>query len=98
MADIKSSWILPSFYGKVVAIPEDHANPLIRNSEERKYDNEHFFSEDTPRAEGEHLLSKYNVSYILLNSEFVRDELIRDIAVLGTVITKKNGLILMKRL
>jgi hypothetical protein len=96
MADQKTSWMLPSFCGKVISIPKYHGNPLIEDSAQRRVDNVTFFERGTSRRLREELLSKYYVSYILLNLDFVNEEVARDIENLGAVVIQRNNLILIK--
>ncbi|MBU0477495.1 hypothetical protein KKC91_02875 [bacterium] len=96
MSDPKTSWILPTFSGKVVSLLKGHDNPLIEDSLQRRIDNIAFFEEDASEETRRGLLSKYNVSYILLNPEFVDKEAANDIKKLGGIVAERNDLTLIK--
>jgi hypothetical protein len=94
MSDIHTSWIIPSFSGKVTSFLR--SNPLLRDREERLRDNEMFFSEDASEDTRRELLQKYDVRYVLLNRDYVDDKLVAMIELLGEKIHDEDGVILIK--
>ncbi|MFH1413981.1 MAG: hypothetical protein ABIG56_03965 [Candidatus Omnitrophota bacterium] len=95
ISDLKTSWVLPTFSGKVVSFLK--GNPLIKDRYERKRDNIRFFEKDTTKKEREELLEKYNVSFILLNPRYVEEDIFADIKKLGSTVAEKDGLVLIRR-
>jgi hypothetical protein len=70
LSDIKSSWIVPTFGGKVVAAR--HALAFVPDQDIRKSDIDLFFNEETVFAERQQIIQKYKANYLLLNkSEIV---------------------------
>ncbi|MBN1795975.1 MAG: hypothetical protein JW804_04820 [Sedimentisphaerales bacterium] len=96
MADEKTSWVLPSFCGKVISVPERHENPLIADSMQRRRDHAEFFEQGTTTEQRANLLDKYDVSYILINNDLVDPQIAAEIEKLGTAIITKNNLTLIK--
>jgi hypothetical protein len=94
MADDWTSWVIPSFSGKVVAFLR--SNPLLRDNEQRRLDHRVFFAPETTSESRRNLIKKYDVSYILLNLQFDGRELIPRIDELGDKIYEKDQLILYK--
>jgi len=94
LSDIDTSWILPSFGGKVASFLR--SNPLLLDKEERLRDNELFFSNEITRDARRDLLAKYDVRYILVNSHYVDDSLVPEMALFGKKIYEKDGLVLIE--
>ncbi|MBN2355826.1 hypothetical protein JXO59_06920, partial [candidate division KSB1 bacterium] len=65
LADIETSWIIPTFGGKVVAV----GNPLafIPDQGIRRLDLERFFNKETEHYERKQIIQKYHVDYLLIN-------------------------------
>lgn len=96
MADPNTSWMLPTFTGKVISLLGGHGNPLIRDEHQRRNDNLAFFDKETSMDVRKDLLLKYNVSYILLNPDFITEQVMADIRDLGSIVTQKNDLVLIR--
>jgi hypothetical protein len=64
LADVRTSWHVPPFGGKVVAC---RSMAFILDREERLVDVERFFSQEASPQERQFLLDKYKVEYLLLN-------------------------------
>jgi len=65
MSDIKSSWIVPTFGGKVVAA----SNPLafVPDYGVRRADLDRFFDRETVLSERQKIIQKYKANYLLLS-------------------------------
>lgn len=74
-ADIKTSWLIPTFGAKVVVA--DHALAFVDDAEQRRRDVEHFFQQQTSAHARALLLQKYQAQYLLLNKQ--RDAVWRQI-------------------
>lgn len=64
LADIQSSWIIPTFGGKVVAAL--HPLAFVPDHDIRRSDLKRFFNRETVFAERKHIIQKYNATYLLL--------------------------------
>jgi hypothetical protein len=69
LSDLATSWYVPAFAGKVVAVPRPL--PFVPDSAVRTDDVQRFFSESGLRPEREAIIRKYNVKWLLLNKENV---------------------------
>lgn len=65
LANLDTSWIIPTFGAKVVALLHPHA--FVDDLERRGQDLAEFFSPHTPRALRERTIEHYGVRYILLS-------------------------------
>ena len=65
LANLETSWIIPTFGAKVVALLHPHA--FIEDLDRRRQDLEGFFSTGTPRAQRARTIEHYGVRYILLS-------------------------------
>jgi hypothetical protein len=65
LSDIKSSWILPTFGGKVVAAI--HPLAFVPDHDIRRSDLDSFFNRETTFTERQRIIHKYNTNYLLLN-------------------------------
>jgi hypothetical protein len=71
LADIQSSWIVPTYGGKVVAAL--HPLAFVPDQDTRRSDLERFFGGEASLAEGQQIIEKYGASYLLLTrSEYLR--------------------------
>jgi hypothetical protein len=94
LADDRTSWVIPSFSGKVVAFLR--SNPLLRDIDERRRDHASFFSLESSEDVRKELISKYSVDFILLNLEFLDEEWIPEIEKLGVRVYETDQLLLFK--
>ncbi|MGO8703614.1 MAG: hypothetical protein ACLQVA_07330 [Candidatus Brocadiia bacterium] len=69
LSDLATSWFVPAFAGKVVAVPRPL--PFVPDGAARRNDVERFFSESALQTEREAIIRKYNVKWLLLNKENV---------------------------
>jgi hypothetical protein len=69
LSDMNTSWIVPTFGGKVVAT----ANPLafVSDHETRKKDVELFFSDAALHSDRLEIIKRYEVDFLLLNKDQV---------------------------
>lgn len=65
LANLETSWIIPTFGAKVVALLHPHA--FIEDLDRRSQDLAEFFSTGTPRAQRARTIEHYGVRYILLS-------------------------------
>jgi hypothetical protein len=72
LSDIRSSWIVPTFGGKVVAVDPDHPLAFVPDQDIRKLDLDRFFNEEAAFGERQQIIQKYKANYLLLSkSELV---------------------------
>lgn len=64
LSDISSSWVVPTFGGKVVAAI--HPLAFVSDHDVRRSDLDSFFNRETVFAEREQIIQKYNATYLLL--------------------------------
>ena len=67
LTDIYSSWFVPTFGGKVVAVPPSHPLAFVPDQDIRASDIGRFFSEESTLAERTRIMQKYRANYLLLN-------------------------------
>jgi hypothetical protein len=65
LSDIRTSWIVPTFGGKVIAAL--HPLAFVPDHEIRKSDLKKLFDEETTLAERRRIIKKYGANYVLLN-------------------------------
>jgi hypothetical protein len=65
LADIHTSWIVPTFGGKVVAAL--HPLAFVPDHSIRKADLKEFFSSAATSTERRRIIEKYNADYLLVN-------------------------------
>lgn len=65
LANIKSSWIIPSFGGKVITLALPHA--FVKDHENRIEDVNSFYSENTTNEHRQEIIKKYQAEYIFLH-------------------------------
>jgi hypothetical protein len=103
LSDIQTSWVIPTFGGKVVA--GLHAQAFISDHFQRKADLRRFFSKDATNKERLDIIHKYHAGYILLRNRPIGmnkkpskldPEVINFCYLLGTVLYSQNGFILIK--
>lgn len=70
------TWPLPTFKGKVVALPEDHENSLISDQGARVRDVEHFLDDGTAGTERAAVIAKYAATHVLVNMRNAKPGLI----------------------
>jgi alpha-1,6-mannosyltransferase len=71
LSDIRSSWIVPTFGGKVVAAL--HPLAFVPDDNIRKSDLKQFFSKATTLGERRRMIEKYDAKYVLLNKLMLGD-------------------------
>jgi len=71
LADIKTSWKIPAFAGKVIASKKPVA--FIKDHRVRRKDQKAFFSEGIVLEEKLSILKKYQVDYIFINKKRIDD-------------------------
>jgi hypothetical protein len=71
LSDIRTSWIVPTFGGKVVAAL--HPLAFVPDHNIRKSDLKQFFSKSTTFAERRQIIEKYDAKYVLLNKSILGD-------------------------
>lgn len=85
LSDLQTSWLIPTFGGKVVAA----RNPLafVPDQKVRRSDLEHFFRRESTLGERQRIIEKYGAKYLLLRKETSADwqELRRSCLLLGQV-------------
>lgn len=78
-------WPIPTFSGKVTAI--NHPNPFVLDGAARYAESTLFFYPNVAKETRQMILTKYGVTHILLNTEFVHDEKTRQqIELFGEVV------------
>lgn len=65
LANVKASWIIPSFGAKVITLSLPHA--FVKDHEKRIFDVNSFFKEDTSKEERLDFLKKYQPRYVFFN-------------------------------
>jgi len=65
LSDLQSSWIIPTFGGKVIAA--DHPLAFVPDHQDRQADLEHFFKPETTHPKRLQIARKYSADYLLLN-------------------------------
>lgn len=93
MTDLATSWIVPTYGGKVIA--SMHPVYFVPNYIEREQDLERFFDSATSEAERRALLDKYSVDFILLRARPPQTPLDR-FAPLGRIIHTNDRFVLMQ--
>jgi hypothetical protein len=63
-SDIRSSWIVPTFGGKVVAT--GNPLPFVPDQDVRRSDVDRFFSREATLVQRQEIIQKYNANYLLL--------------------------------
>jgi hypothetical protein len=69
LADLKSSWLVPAFGGKVVAAK--HALAFVPDHPRRTADVRRFFGNETARDEQLAIIDNYGVGFLLINRDEV---------------------------
>lgn len=67
LTDVNSGWIVPTFGGKVVAVPSSHPLAYISDQNLRAADITRFFDADATFTERTQIIHKYKANYLLLN-------------------------------
>ncbi len=65
LSDIRSSWLVPTFGGKIVAAI--HPLAFVPDQHVRRSDVDRFFSREATFGDRRQIIQKYNVNYLLLN-------------------------------
>jgi hypothetical protein len=71
LSDVRTSWIVPTFGGKVVAAL--HPLAFVPDHNIRKSDLKQVFSKSTTFAERRRIIEKYDAKYVLLNKSILGD-------------------------
>ena len=71
IADIKTSWLLPTFSGKVIGAM--HAQSFVNDQIQRKVDLEVFFEPTSNVKERQYILNKYKPKFLLLDKLGIKD-------------------------
>jgi hypothetical protein len=71
LADLKTSWQIPTFGGKVIA--SLHPIHWIDDHLERRHDIQRFFSKEEKMTEKLAIINRYKVDYILINKKKLKD-------------------------
>jgi len=71
LADLKTSWKIPAFAGKIIA--SKHPVAFIDDHRARKNDQKTFFSKEAEAEEKFSVLKKYQVDYIFINKKRTED-------------------------
>jgi hypothetical protein len=95
LSDIKSSWILPTFGGKVVAAI--HPLAFVPDHDTRRSDLDSFFNRKTAFAERQRILQKYNTNYLLLkkSEKSIWRDLQQSFMTQGRVVFESDSFILI---
>ncbi|QDU41942.1 hypothetical protein Mal52_03970 [Symmachiella dynata] len=95
LSDLKSSWIAPTFAGRVVAVP--HPQAFVDSHEIRRQDLDRFFRGDTPQTERETILKKYSGRFILINrrNNDVSIEFMEQVRQLGDAVYERGDITLI---
>ncbi|MEC9375144.1 MAG: hypothetical protein VYA80_02090 [Pseudomonadota bacterium] len=72
----KLTWILPTFKGKVVSLPENHENSLVPDEKDRIKAEMTFLDPLTNSSDRESIILQYNVSHAFINKNNSAPELI----------------------
>ena len=64
LADILTSWMVPTFGGKIVAT--EHPLAFVPDYDVRRHDVERFFNKESELAERQQIVQKYKATYLLL--------------------------------
>jgi hypothetical protein len=71
LADLESSWFIPTFGGKVVAAA--HPLAFVPSQDDRRLDLDRFFNREAVLSERQQIIQKYKATYLLLRkSEAVK--------------------------
>jgi hypothetical protein len=79
LSDIDTSWLIPSFGGKVIGAL--HVQAFVADDAQRRVDLIDFFSKDATPARRQALIQKYKPEYFLINKHATKDwrELLNEI-------------------
>jgi hypothetical protein len=97
LSDINSSWIVPTFGGKVVAA--GHPLAFVPDLDVRRSDLDHFFNKEAVLSDNEHqqIIQKYKANYLLLRkSESLNWQYLQQLFMLqGQVVFESDSFVLI---
>ncbi len=95
LADLNTSWMVPSFGGKVIA--SEKPLPFVKDEKSRQNDINSFFNSKTPLPAKIAIVQKYDVNYLLLNKkEDNWESLENSFRKYGSINFQNNNFILMR--
>lgn len=95
LSDIETSWVVPTFGGKVVA--SLHPLSFVPDHDVRRADLDRFFSGETAFFERQQIVQKYRANYLLLSKSAVApwNELKRSFMTQGQVMFESDDFVLI---
>ncbi len=95
LSDIESSWIVPTFGGKVIAAR--HPLAFVPDHDIRKSDLNHFFNKETTFEDRLQIIRKYKANYLLLakSKDLCWQDLYRTFALEGRVVFENKSFALI---
>ena len=95
LSDIKSSWIVPTFGGKVVAAA--HPLAFVPDQDVRRSDLDCFFNRETVFSERQKIIQKYKAKYLLLKKSdgVTCQELQQSFMLQGQVVFESDSFVLI---
>ncbi|MDT7603274.1 MAG: hypothetical protein QOF61_1271 [Acidobacteriota bacterium] len=95
LSDLQTSWMVPTFGGKIVAML--HAAAFVPDQGVRRSDVDHFFSAEATPEDRQRIIEKYGVRYLLLNksSQANWQELQREFAPTGRLAFENDKFVLI---
>jgi hypothetical protein len=96
IADPYSSWIVPTFGGKVVATL--HPQAFVKSHDDRRQDLDRFFNAETEQHERDAIIGKYSARYILIDRRRVdvSDEFMESLKKLGKILHVRGDITLLE--
>jgi hypothetical protein len=91
LAPMRLSWVIPTFFGKVVGL--FHDNPMVANDHLRHSAIHTFFRVNTTKETRLEILRRYKVTHILYRRENIPKPVRDDLNLLGAVIIVNNYVI-----
>ncbi len=71
LSDISTSWLVPSFGGKVIGAL--HVQAFVADDKQRRMDLLEFYSKDATTAKRQSIIQKYKPEYFLINKHTTKD-------------------------
>ena len=95
ISDLHSSWIVPTFGGRVVAVP--HPQAFVDSHDIRRQDLDRFFSDDTTQSEREAIIKRYTGRFLLINRRNIdiSNEFMEHVRQLGETVYKRGDITLI---
>lgn len=93
LSDPDTSWIVPSFRGRVVSAM--HYELFVPNQPQREQAVRLFFSPAATEQQREDVIHRFDVQWIVLNPKFLREEIFRALLRPSAVVRESDGMVLI---